>query len=92
MPDDTNQNPDIASLIGLRLLFHLRAIFQDDRQRIRCRRPDKLQRVRVMMIERKIPPLHHKLGFNEIGPASVVIEGDVTSIAISAESFFQKIR
>ena len=92
MPDDTNQNPDIASLIGLRLLFHLRAIVQDDSQRIRCRRPDKRQGVRVMMIERNVPSLHQKLGFNEIGPASVVIEGDVTSIAISAESFFQKIR
>src|SRR5438105_3594997 len=71
---------DVASLIRLRLLilFLLCAIFQDDSQRIRCRRPNEFQGIRVMMIEWAVSPLHQKLGFNDIGPASVVVEGDVT--------------
>ena len=74
------------------LLFLLRAIFQDDSQRIGRRRPDKLQGVGVVMIERTVPSLHQKLRLNEIGPASVVVEGDVASVTLRAESFVQKLR
>src|SRR2546430_252660 len=44
------------------------------------------------MIEGLVSPLHQKLGFKDIGPASVIVEGDVTSVALRAESFFQEFR
>ena len=42
------------------------------------------------MIEWELPPLHQKLGFKEIGPASVVVECDLAAVAVRAEGFFQE--
>src|SRR5712671_235789 len=72
------------------ILFLLCAIVQDDSQRIECRRLNKLQGVRVVMIEWAVTPLHQKLGFNEIGPASVIVEGDVAAVMVGAEGLFQE--
>src|SRR5258707_5528636 len=72
------------------ILFLLCAIVQDDSQRIECRCLNKLQGVRVVMIERAVAPLHQKLGFNEIGPASVIVKGYVAAVIVRAEGFFQE--
>src|SRR5712671_8209041 len=72
------------------ILFLLCAIVQDDSQRIECRRLNKLQGVRVVMIEGAVAALHPKLGFNEIGPASVIVKGYVAAVIVCAEGFFQE--
>src|ERR1700741_3591721 len=72
------------------ILFLPCAIVPDDSQRIECRRLNKLQGVRVVMIEGTVAPLHQKLGFNEIGPASVIVKGYVAAVIVRAEGFFQE--
>jgi hypothetical protein len=55
---------------------------------LKCRCLDKLQSVGVVMIERAAS--HQKLGFNQIGPASVIVEGYLASVVVRAERFLQE--
>src|SRR6185295_5844083 len=65
------------------------AILHDHRERIEFWRRDELQRVAVVMVERRAA--HEQLGLDQIAPASVIVEGDVAAIRIGAEGLFQEI-
>src|SRR3954467_1888392 len=65
------------------------AIVHDHRERIEFWRRNELERIAVVMIERRAAD--EQLGLDQIGPASVIVEGDVAAVGIGAEGLFQKV-
>jgi hypothetical protein len=79
-----------ASLARRTILALFCLIVQDDSQWIECRRLDELQGVRVVMIEWLVATFDQKLGCDAVGPASVIVEGDVAAVAGGPESLVQE--
>jgi hypothetical protein len=76
---------------SLRLVLFC-AIAQDGSQRVECRRLNKLQGIRVVMIERFAATFDQECRFDVVRPASVIIESYVAAIAGRAERFVQEFR